>query len=295
MMAKQSQDQLTAPSAPASGADVDALIKIAVLRSLEAKPPEKNGDNWLGVPKAVFLSGLGTLLLALFNWFLSIQTEKAKLSNELIKLAVSVEDQEQAARNLRFLSRLELISVREDQLNTVLEDPKSRPLFTSPGGLSYRIGDDGAVEFEGDWVEKNIISTAIPQLAGVKTLSSDQPFSGTVRLSREATPAAVAAFAEIEAAGLKDRILSFDGSFVPRTIRGAASRLSVHALGTAFDLNCQWNFFGKPAVDAGQKGSVKELVPIFEKHGFKWGGTAGGPDTCHFEFKPPQAEQTAAP
>ena len=108
-------------------------------------------------------------------------------------------------------------------------------------------------------------------------------------------PAAMAAFAEIEAAGLKNRILSFDQAFTPRTIRGAASRLSAHALGIAFDLNCKWNVFGQPAAETGHEGSVKELVPIFTKYGFKWGGTSAGRDTCHFEFRPQQAEQPAAP
>lgn len=295
-MAKDRLEASSIHGTRAPGESVDALTKLALLKMLEPKPPQNDSGNWLGIPKAVLISGLGTLLVALFNWFLSIQTEKAKLSNELVKLAVSVEDQEQAERNLRFLSRLKLISVDLTSLETVLKDEDSRPLFTAPsGGPSYRIGESGSVEFEDDWVAKNIVSADIPQLVGVSSLGSDQPFSGKVRLSREAMPAAMAAFAEIEAAGLKNRILSFDQAFTPRTIRGAASRLSAHALGIAFDLNCKWNVFGQPAAETGHEGSVKELVPIFTKYGFKWGGTSAGRDTCHFEFRPQQAEQPAAP
>ena len=140
-----------------------------------------------------------------------------------------------------------------------------------------------------------MLSAMIPQLAEVKFLGSDQPFSGTIRLHRAVLPSAVAAFAEIEAAGLKDRILSFDGAYVLRTVRGSSSKLSAHGLGTAFDLNCQWNSIRKPAAEIGQQGSLKELVPIFEKHGFRWGGTLPRPDPCHFEFKTQQDEEPAMP
>lgn len=165
------------------------------------------------------------------------------MSNDLIKLAVAAEDQDQAERNLRFLSRLNLISVDLASLEAVLEDENSRPFFIVPGS--------GGVAFDDEWVRQNIVSAEIPQLVGVRTLASDQPFSGTVRLSREAMPAALAAFAEIELVGLKDLIVSFDSTFVPRTIRGTVSRLSAHALGIAFDLSCNWNTYGKPAPEIG--------------------------------------------
>jgi D-alanyl-D-alanine carboxypeptidase len=269
---------------------VDALIKFALLKALETKPIQQDSLNWFGIPKGLLVTGLGTLALALFNWFLSIQTEATKLSNDLIKLAVAVEDQDQAARNLRFLSRLKLISVGEIQLNEVLNDPESRPLFTSGDiGPTYRINADGTIEFEDNWATTNTISTTIPQLIGIKKFQSDQIFKGVIRLNRVAMPAAIAAFEEIEAVGLKDRILSFDGAFVPRTIRGT-ERLSAHALGLAFDINFRWNMLGKSAAEIGQEGSVKELVPIFEKHGFKWGGTFSRPDGSHFEYQPLQVK-----
>jgi hypothetical protein len=279
-----------------SAETLDRLVKLALLKVLEPKPSPKDDGSWLGIPKALFLSGLGTVAFALFNWFLSIQTETNKLSNELIKQAVTAEDQEQAARNLRFLSRLKLISVEESQLDAVLEDPKSRPLFTSSeGGPTYRVSESGMVEFEGDWVEKNIVTAKIPQLVGVKTLFTDEEFDGTVRLNRIAMPATIAAFTEIETAGLKDRIVSFEGGFFPREIRGARGRLSAHALGMAFDMNCPWNMLGKPPAEKGQEGSLKELVPIFEKYGFKWGGTFPRPDGCHFEYSPQAPKEQAKP
>ncbi|MGB8816328.1 MAG: M15 family metallopeptidase [Rhizobiaceae bacterium] len=264
---------------------LDKLTRLALLKILEPKPQQNDDGNWFGVPKAVLISGFGALVLALFNWYLSIKTDANKLSYELIKQAVTAQDQEQAARNLRFLSRLKLISVEEDQLNVVLEDEMSRPLFSSPdGSLAYRIDENGMVEFEGDWVERNIVSETIPQLVGVKLFGSDQPFNGTVRLNRAAMSAAIAAFAEIESAGLQDRILSFDAGFVPRALRGNV-HLSNHALGNSFDLNARWNIFGEPPIEAGQEGSVEELVPIFAKHGFIWGGEWTRPDAMHFEFK----------
>ena len=64
----------------------------------------------------------------------------------------------------------------------------------------------------------------------------------------------------------------------------ASSKLpSNHSFGTAFDINSDTNPQGKKPPAVGQPGSVRELVPIFEKHGFKWGGQF--PDTGWNAFR----------
>jgi len=94
-----------------------------------------------------------------------------------------------------------------------------------------------------------------------------------------------AAWAEVEEKNLLDRVLSYDGSFVPRLIRGSTTKLGNHACGTAFDINAAYNPLGIPPTQVGQKGSVVELVPIFNKYGFFWGGHFPGlPDAMHFEL-----------
>jgi hypothetical protein len=84
-------------------------------------------------------------------------------------------------------------------------------------------------------------------------------------------------------AGLRDRLLTFEGSFVPRFIRGSRSVLSNHSWGTAFDINYQWNRLGKMPAFIGDPGCVRELVDIGVTFGWYWGGWFKRRDGMHFE------------
>lgn len=81
------------------------------------------------------------------------------------------------------------------------------------------------------------------------------------------------------------------GTLNCRAIAGT-SRLSAHGTGTAIDISTAhahyWRW-GKP--DAGgrliwQNRIPPEIVAIFEKHGFIWGGRWYHYDTMHFEYRP---------
>jgi hypothetical protein len=91
-----------------------------------------------------------------------------------------------------------------------------------------------------------------------------------------------------EAAGLLDRVLTFDGGFCARYKRGKTGtddNLSNHAWGTAMDLNANWNRMGRPPAEIGVRGCLLELVPFAEKHDIVWGGTfvGGRIDGMHWE------------
>jgi hypothetical protein len=60
--------------------------------------------------------------------------------------------------------------------------------------------------------------------------------------------------------------------------------LSNHAFSSALDINQRWNGLGMiPALEDAQ-GSLRELVPIANEHGFFWGGHfKRRPDGMHFE------------
>lgn len=92
---------------------------------------------------------------------------------------------------------------------------------------------------------------------------------------------------EWEQLGLLDNILSFNGSYVPRFVRGTTGSrrpLSAHAWGTAFDINASYNLLGQTPPFVGQPGSVRLLVKSAIKWGFYWGGWwPGRPDGMHFE------------
>lgn len=143
-----------------------------------------------------------------------------------------------------------------------------------------RPGNREHIRILGSWVQEQIVRVHIPQLAHVRGAPGD----GVILFHRLAAAQLQALWAAWEAAGLLDRVLTWEGSFVPRFIRGSTRELSNHAFGTAFDVNVTWNGFGALPALVGQRGSVRELVPIAHLHGFYWGGHFSRiPDGMHFE------------
>lgn len=123
----------------------------------------------------------------------------------------------------------------------------------------------------------------IPQLIGI----DGSPASGTVQIHRLAAVAFTALWVTWEVAGYLNQVLSFDGTFEPRFVRGSAAKqtLSNHAFGVAFDINVEWNAFGAEPASRGMKGCLYDLVPIANQHGFFWGGHyKTRRDGMHFEF-----------
>lgn len=81
------------------------------------------------------------------------------------------------------------------------------------------------------------------------------------------------------------------GTYNCRPIAGT-KRMSMHAYGAAIDINTDhttyWQWV-KPGADGTYKWSNQipmEIVSIFEKHGFVWGGRWYHFDTMHFEYRP---------
>jgi hypothetical protein len=130
----------------------------------------------------------------------------------------------------------------------------------------------------GDWASKNIVTVELPQLS-----KATGGHYKKMRFHRLGAEQLKRMWAEWESAGLLDRVLTYAGSYVPRFIRGSTTVLSNHAFGTAFDINVAWNGLNKVPALVGQKGCVRELVPIAHKHGFYWGGHFSRQDGMHFE------------
>lgn len=126
------------------------------------------------------------------------------------------------------------------------------------------------------WEAQNVVSVPLPQLMRAANRSR-------VRFHRLAAAQLQALWAEWEASGLLDRVLSWGGSFVPRFVRGSTSTLSNHAFATAFDINMGWNGLNKVPAGLGETGCVRELVAAANKHGFYWGGHFRRLDGMHFE------------
>jgi len=82
-----------------------------------------------------------------------------------------------------------------------------------------------------------------------------------------------------------------EGGFNWRVIAGT-KRLSAHSFGAALDLNSRfadywwWNGDKQGRVSAYRNKIPREIVEIFERHGFIWGGKWYHYDTMHFEYRP---------
>lgn len=87
--------------------------------------------------------------------------------------------------------------------------------------------------------------------------------------------------------------LKSSGTFYWRPVRGA-KRMSAHSYGIAFDIGVDksdyWQWKGKTNdenVKVAYANKIpREIVEIFQKHGFIWGGAWYHYDTMHFEFRP---------
>jgi len=172
-----------------------------------------------------------------------------------------------------------------------------RPLTTAEraaafGTFTYEpdpstFGGDG-IRVTNNWAADNIVRVSIPQLNG-KKIGNQVIQNGIINFHKAGEERLKALWAAWEAAGLLDRILTFEGGYAARFIRGTQSRsprpLSNHAWGTAFDINAGTNGFGQEPALMGQKGCVRELVAIANQQGFFWGGHfKGKKDGMHFEL-----------
>ncbi|WZL75069.1 M15 family metallopeptidase [Clostridiaceae bacterium 35-E11] len=79
------------------------------------------------------------------------------------------------------------------------------------------------------------------------------------------------------------------GTFNYRIIAGT-NRLSPHAFGTAIDLardkRDYWKWASREAGEKRLQSYPKEIVEVFEKYHFIWGGKWGHFDILHFEYRP---------
>ncbi|CAN5383315.1 M15 family metallopeptidase [soil metagenome] len=76
------------------------------------------------------------------------------------------------------------------------------------------------------------------------------------------------------------------GTFYWRTIKNT-DRLSAHSFAAAIDINTEYSDYWEWSKDLRYKNRIPiEIVEVFEKHGFIWGGKWYHYDTMHFEYRP---------
>jgi hypothetical protein len=135
----------------------------------------------------------------------------------------------------------------------------------------------GSIKILGDWEKKNIVAISLDMGPAVNIRR--------VHCHRLVATQMQKLWSAWKGAGVLDRILTYDGLFVPRYVRGSTETLSNHAFGSAFDINYEWNKRKRVPALLGDEGCVRELVPIANDNGFFWGGHFAGHlmDGMHFE------------
>jgi hypothetical protein len=136
------------------------------------------------------------------------------------------------------------------------------------GSFRYRQGPNGTIQPDSEWVSTYIRTEVVPIL-------------GNVTCNKAMLPQLRAALTEIVQRGLASKIHpdEYAGCYYPRYIgRDPANGLSLHSWGIAVDLNVPGN----------QRGTIGEMdrqvVAIFKKWGFAWGGDWSYTDPMHFEM-----------
>lgn len=130
-------------------------------------------------------------------------------------------------------------------------------------------------------VEKNLVSVAwLPNSWG-----------HMVKFAPRAAEALRAVSAEIDVlpADIKRAAFPIAGTYACRGVADAGQP-SMHAYGAAIDLNLAFSQYWLWDQQKGHFGWAnrmpREIVGIFERHGFVWGGRWYHYDTMHFEYRP---------
>lgn len=86
----------------------------------------------------------------------------------------------------------------------------------------------------------------------------------------------------VESQGMANLLLSFEGCFNIRMVRGSTTHFSAHSYGLAIDLNAADNKLGSTS---GGFYKQPQLVKAFTDEGFRFGGTfKTRPDPMHFSL-----------
>lgn len=134
------------------------------------------------------------------------------------------------------------------------------------GAFSYRYYPDGTIQPDARWVRENIRTATLPIM-------------GRVTCHKLMIPQLRGALQDVVDAGLASTLSTYDGCYVPRFIeRNPENSISLHTWGIAIDMDASKNY-------RGIQGTMHpEVVNIFKRWGFRWGGDWTYTDPMHFEL-----------
>jgi hypothetical protein len=202
---------------------------------------------------------------------------------------------------LRNGSRLKISDGRTDKsFDELLENPDIDDMFYAayPAGAAphqpAKNFDPGRVRFEplfvamyGDCKKKEVTR----RLRAVEWLPRHQGGKVMISTANGVDKALDAVSRELDQ--LPETLIKYlkpsAGTYNCRAIAGSSAR-SMHAYAAAIDVNTAWSDYWRwaphPAEPAWKNRIPVEIVRIFERRGFIWGGTWYHFDTMHFEYRP---------
>lgn len=161
-----------------------------------------------------------------------------------------------------------------------LPEPEHQLMEQLYGVIEHEpVGDkNGSIEITNDWARESIVRITIPELRGIPGYHTD----GAVLCHRLAAAPIAALWRAWAEDNLLEHVMTFDGLYNPRYVRGSKRALSEHAWGAAFDINARWNPYRFEPARAGSTGSVIPLVRAANQRGFWWRGHSQPLDAMHF-------------
>jgi D-alanyl-D-alanine carboxypeptidase len=260
------------------GAAVLAISAVALATSGNA---QDKADATYGAPPADIKSDLARLAKAYPDWIAGYDSEFLTLKNGA-KFPIS-----DHRTNKTFTELLEAPDIDDMFYASYPAGTKSQPPARNfdPGRVRFEplfiamYGDCKKNEVAGkmhtiDWLPQHHGGrVAVTMANGVDKALAD------VSRELDQLPAELIKYAEPSA-----------GTYNCRAIAGSTAR-SMHAYGAAIDLNTRysdyWRWAGKAGAEPVWKNQMPaEIVRVFEKHGFIWGGYWYHFDTMHFEYRP---------
>ncbi len=172
------------------------------------------------------------------------------IADDVTKIAL------EAAVTVRHQSDLDLVIPRPNGLAEITE------MF---GAILWDEADGGNIIITNGWDDQNIVRATFP-------------ITGVHLVHKKMEPVFHVVLEELKDRGLDGEIKQF-GTYSPRhKMHNPKRSLSTHSWGIACDVNQATNA-------PGRRGDLNpEIVVVFEKHGFEWGGRWKNPDDMHFQY-----------
>lgn len=148
----------------------------------------------------------------------------------------------------------------------------------------YRVNSDDTISMHPDWIDRNLTDGRVLLHPVIQVRARCHVAILDDLRAALADVAAAGLAAEIEVANAN----AYGGCYAPRYSR-ISGYLSRHTYAMAFDTNTVSNCQGcRPRMDC-------EVVRIFRRHGFAWGGNFRRPDGMHFEWVGERRDQIPYP